>query len=645
MFKSQPFFTLFTILAAMLALLLSSNSAFAWQDRIVPPEEPPPHDEFNSHITTAQVIAALDLAPANVVSVTFDKGLLLAEISSHVGYNRLTGSAAGFPLAGADYMALSTGFTASALLANTAPFTSGTLAGLNNPRGQDMVQMRLVLAPPAGTSSLTFNFRYFSEEFPEFITQFYHDPFIVELAASTFTITGTLAAPVMSAPNNVVYNPLANIMKTNATGVLALSAANSVGTTYDGGTSMLCTTVPFPAGSATITLIFSIMDFRDSNGDTTVFLDNFRWACATGSPVTDTTCFEPSCNEPPACSADFTDADANFLVSGQYIVTEGRTITVPFTGTDADGDVLTVSLSGPGSLTALAGAAPLATTWSWTPTAADASGGPYTISVTFEDPDGETATCSFVIPDVNLNPTANCFAHATSGGGPSGDDITVDCDSFLGREVTLDATGSSDLDGDTLSYHWDVSNLDVSLGNVDAISTSGMFPIGVTMATVTVTDGRGGVAFCDVTVGVQDTHPPDVECTTSMAALWPPRHDMRAVTLTIRATDVCAVPSFVIPIVVNIRSDEPDNVEGVGDGNTTGDVNGTDGFAFAVNVSALLVPGAESGTWTAVVMLRAERDGTQDGRKYTIDVAATDSAMNIAITSCCVVVPHDRRGG
>ncbi|MCI0587692.1 MAG: hypothetical protein L0323_12695, partial [Planctomycetes bacterium] len=55
-------------------------------------------------------------------------------------------------------------------------------------------------------------------------------------------------------------------------------------------------------------------------------------------------------------------------------------------------------------------------------------------------------------------------------------------------------------------------------------------------------------------------------------------------------------------------------------------------------------PGLLPGTFVATIELRAERANSGDGRQYTIDVAAFDSADNVATASCVVVVPHDRRG-
>jgi hypothetical protein len=166
------------------------------------------------------------------------------------------------------------------------------------------------------------------------------------------------------------------------------------------------------------------------------------------------------------------------------------------------------------------------------------------------------------------------------------------------------------------------------------------------MATLTVSDGNGGVATCDVLVTVRDTTPPEVMCTSDVAMLWPPNHELRTVTLYIMGTDAVSDSQAISPLLVTLRSDEPDDAAGTGDGETTGDVHGADGFTFPVGVSgrfAFQASAGPSGAWVATVQLRAERDGDGDGRCYTIDVTARDTSANLATTSCCIVVPHDRR--
>lgn len=373
---------------------------------------------------------------------------------------------------------------------------------------------------------------------------------------------------------------------------------------------------------------FGVLDTLDMTVDSGLLIDNLCFPSAGDTEPTNTA---------PTCTVDFTDAEANFLSpsTGVFVVTEGETITVDFIGSDADGDILTASVSGlPGAIILpSSGPQPLPSVVSWTPTAADKAGAPYTVLVTFEDPSGASTTCEFTIEDINLNPVCN-----------AGADVNFECDAPDGAMITLSAT-ASDADDATLAYHWSVSDMDVLLDDANIQSPTGVFPVGITMATLTVTDGRGGVCVDDVVITVADTTPPEVMITTDCAALWPPKHNMREVTLIIFATDVCENPENVIPLLVTVSSNEPDNISGNGDGNTIGDVGGQDGHAGYVDVTSSFTYDYDLGAWVGTIQLRAERDGAGDGRAYTIDVSAWDSANNIATTSCVVVVPHDKRGG
>ena len=345
----------------------------------------------------------------------------------------------------------------------------------------------------------------------------------------------------------------------------------------------------------------------------------------------------PPANHAPVCAVSLDDARANFNEPspGVFVVTEGHTITVPFTGVDQDMENLVVTSTPlPGSATSAtlsptSGLSPLTSTFEWTPIAGDKAGAPYNVVVTFTDAAGASASCPLGIADINLNPVC------------SASDQTVQCTSSAGASVTLDGS-ATDPDLDPVSFHWDVSDLSVILDDPNIAAPTGVFPIGVTMATLTVTDGRGGVAHCDVLITVEDTRPPEVMCTTDVTSLWPPNHKMHAVTLVVTATDECAAPGTIVPIQVTVTSNEPDNATGRGDGDTTGDVNGLDGFG-GVDVTSLFTYDAGTQEWVGTIQLRAERAGTGEGRKYTIDVSAVDSSNNSATTSCCIVVAHDRR--
>lgn len=227
---------------------------------------------------------------------------------------------------------------------------------------------------------------------------------------------------------------------------------------------------------------------------------------------------------------------------------------------------------------------------------------------------------------VNADPIAEA--------GPS---QTIDCTGPL-TEVSFDGTASSDPDGDPLEYEW--SAPDGVFGDNDRFSPTptGHFPIGPTLVTLTVTDGKGGLATDDVLITVQDIQPPVVVCTTDILSLWPADHRMVDVAICVQASDAC-VRSEDLLVSCTISSSEPD--DGTGDGSSVGDVDGLDGYTIPVAVE--LAYDEQTGCYLGSVALRAEREGTQAGRTYSIVTNVTDISLNSATASCVVVVPHDKR--
>jgi glucose/arabinose dehydrogenase len=98
--------------------------------------------------------------------------------------------------------------------------------------------------------------------------------------------------------------------------------------------------------------------------------------------------------------------------------------------------------------------------------------------------------------------------------------------------VTFDASGSSDLDGDALSYEWDLDG-DGAYGDSTAVSPSRVYPVGTHVVRLRVSDGRGGAAIAAATVTAQNTAP-------TATIVSPADSRFRAgetVTLTATATD------------------------------------------------------------------------------------------------------------
>jgi hypothetical protein len=340
-------------------------------------------------------------------------------------------------------------------------------------------------------------------------------------------------------------------------------------------------------------------------------------------------------NKPPTCEWP-EGAD-----TGPFIVTVGQPFSAIMMGNDPDSEELTILVQGLPTGASITpdsgGTAPFDVTFEWTPTEADVADAPYEVTITFVDAYGDHSSCGFTISEVNRPPIADCGQAM----------ITVEATSEDGAYVQLDGSLSSDPDDDPLFYTWAVSDASVILDDPSSATPGGTFHIAEAMATLTVVDERGGFDTCDAIVIVQDSTPPSVLCTTDLAALWPPKHKMQTVTLIFEATDAVSDPTS-LQVTATVRSDEPDDAEGLGDGATTGDVNGQDGFTAPVDVTGMLIFDPTYGTngaWIATIDLRAERGGDGNGRNYTIDFEAVDSQGNTGQCSTCVVVPHDRRGG
>lgn len=94
---------------------------------------------------------------------------------------------------------------------------------------------------------------------------------------------------------------------------------------------------------------------------------------------------------------------------------------------------------------------------------------------------------------MNLAPTAD-----------AGPDQTVECASHAGTEVTLDGSGSSDPNGDALTYTWRENGNVIATG----VSASVTLAEGLHTIVLTVDDGKGETDKDEVTITVEDTVKP-----------------------------------------------------------------------------------------------------------------------------------------
>ena len=176
-----------------------------------------------------------------------------------------------FPTNGGTFAILTTGNSAFADDANSDGFTGEALGG-GNFRGDtdfDVSVLQIDLNVPAAANCLTFDFQFYSEEFPEFVGTDFNDAFIAELDASTWTTAGS----VITAPNNFAFDTLGDVISINSTGVGGMNLPNAAGTTYDGATVLLSASTEITTPGAH-TLYLSIFDQADQIYDSAVFVDN-----------------------------------------------------------------------------------------------------------------------------------------------------------------------------------------------------------------------------------------------------------------------------------------------------------------------------------------------------------------------------------
>jgi len=279
----------------------------------------------------------------------------------------------------------------------------------------------------------------------------------------------------------------------------------------------------------------------------------------------------------------------------------------------------------------------------------------------------------------------------------AGPDKTAECSGPTGAPVTLDASSSSDPDGDMLHFQW--SAPDVAFNDASNVAPTGQFPSGTTVAQLTVSDGVFE-ASDTATVVVRDSTPPLITL-NGPAEMTLQCHVDAYTELGARVADVCD-PQVTTAVVggdsVNVKSPgvyvvtyNAVDTSGNAAIQATRKVSVVDTIppsieALTVDQNRLWPPnhqmipvtvtakatdlcdmntackivsvrsnepvdGLGDGdtqpdweiTGNLTVKLRAERAGSGNGREYTIAVQCTDASGNRSEPkSVTVMVPHDR---
>ncbi len=199
----------------------------------------------------------------------------------------------------------------------------------------------------------------------------------------------------------------------------------------------------------------------------------------------------------------------------------------------------------------------------------------------------------------------------------------------LGGTFTDPGATATDICSGTLSV--------VKTGSVNT-AVSGTYTL-----TYKATDGAGLSSSVTRTVTVSAPSCNTQVTVKPMQKIWPPNHKYVSLTLADCASVTTSCPTGggsggghggcggddeeapidTMGTILSIYSDEPEDVNGNGDGNTDDDIVITGDSSFKV---------------------RAERQGKGNGRVYGVNFKVTDSSGQVKTATCKFSVPHDQSG-
>lgn len=173
----------------------------------------------------------------------------------------------------------------------------------------DYTELRLTLTAPINAGSFTFDFNFFSEEYPTYVCRGFNDTFLAMLTSKKYPKGNQIAYDPNNGRinvNNGFFQACTSIVQGDNLGythTCSFPLTDLNNTSYEikycctsltdgnlnkgsGGTEWLRTTAPIDPGE-TFTLSFIIFEEGDGLMDSAVNIDNFRWGSQTiQNPVT-----------------------------------------------------------------------------------------------------------------------------------------------------------------------------------------------------------------------------------------------------------------------------------------------------------------------------------------------------------------------
>lgn len=175
------------------------------------------------------------------------------------------------------------------------------------PAGEDIhddVALSLKLRAPSNATGYSFNFKFYSFEYEEYVCDLFNDQFIALVNPPPMgSQDGNISFDSLGNPVsvNIAFFDVCDPMDMDICGgdpnccpagpgqLMGTGFENSFGTNFEdaGGTSWLQTKAPIVGGEE-FDLRFAIWDTGDSSWDSTVVLDNFEWIANGGTVLVET---------------------------------------------------------------------------------------------------------------------------------------------------------------------------------------------------------------------------------------------------------------------------------------------------------------------------------------------------------------------
>lgn len=155
----------------------------------------------------------------------------------------------------------------------------------------DYTEIRVDATVPAGASSFSFDFAFFSTEYPKFYGRQFNDMFVAWVESEKWTGNVSFdedGEPISLNASFLDYRDASAGTPNDPSCLGGCDAPELHGTCMEehAGTKWLTSTAQVAPGES-ITLVLAVFDLSDPNLDSYAFVDNFAWGCDEGAPTTE----------------------------------------------------------------------------------------------------------------------------------------------------------------------------------------------------------------------------------------------------------------------------------------------------------------------------------------------------------------------